>query len=112
MIKEKVPWNVSKFKTFMNLLSNPIFKFPRTKKMIVVKKYQFRAIMSHYDSWKHIIQVKSEPNDVQQKYLLNFKPAPFFYGMFFFTWGLLLVFSLLQGSVYYILESRSVSVLD
>ena len=50
MIKEKVPWNVSKFKTFMNLLSNPIFKFPRTKKMIVVKKYQFRAIMSHYGS--------------------------------------------------------------
>ena len=40
MLKVKVPWSVSKFKTCMNLLSNPFFKFPGTKKMIVVKKYQ------------------------------------------------------------------------
>ena len=63
--------------------------------------------MSHYGSKKHIIQVKSEPNDVQQKYLLNFKPLC---SLLFSHEVVYSFFSWLQGSVYYILES--VSVLD
>ena len=65
--------------------------------------------MSHYGSWKHIIQVKSEPNDVQEKYL-DLISSPFFLCDVFFLRevSLLLAFSWLQGSVYYILESVSV----
>ena len=65
--------------------------------------------MSHYGSWKHIIQVKSEPNDVQQKYL-DLTSSPFFLCDVFFYMRSFARFSWLQGSVYFILES--VSVLD